>query len=100
MYIVSGLDIACENANEEQIKSSIDILKKDAYTIFYLKLRNCLLRKLPDYIFLGLEVIHLTIIRSNVSVIDRASLSALAGNLDMLDLANNNIPEVSFILFK
>ena len=94
IFLISGLDIVCEKAGERQIVSALDVLKKDSYNIFWMKIRNCVLARIPDYVFLGLEVIHLSIIRSNVSNIDRSSLSALGGKLDTLDLANNEIKEV------
>ncbi|CAL4131800.1 unnamed protein product [Meganyctiphanes norvegica] len=89
-----GLDIVCDHADEKHITNAMGILKKRPFTIYWMKFRNCNLPRLPDYLFLGMDVRHLHIIRSNVSHIDRSSLSALGSNLKALDLANNQIRRV------
>ncbi|KAK7071639.1 hypothetical protein SK128_003220, partial [Halocaridina rubra] len=88
-----GLDIVCDHIDEKHVHSALDVLKKKPFIIYWMKFRNCNLPRIPDYIFLGLDVRHLNIIRSNVSAIDRSSLSALGSNLQSLDLATNNIRE-------
>ncbi|XP_069949640.1 chondroadherin isoform X3 [Cherax quadricarinatus] len=90
----SGLDIVCDHADQKHVRNALDVLKKNPYTIYWMKFRNCNLPRLPDYVFLGLDVRHLNIIRSNVSVIERSSLSALGSTLSTLDLSNNKIREV------
>nr|XP_045626080.1 leucine-rich repeats and immunoglobulin-like domains protein 2 isoform X3 [Procambarus clarkii] len=90
----SGLDIVCDHADEKHVRNALDVLKKTQYTIYWMKFRNCMLPRLLDYIFLGLDVRHLNIIRSNLSSIERSSLSALGSNLVTLDLSNNRIREV------
>ncbi|XP_047477033.1 leucine-rich repeat-containing protein 4B-like isoform X1 [Penaeus chinensis] len=89
-----GLDIVCDHADEKHVRNALDVLKKRPFTIFWMKFRNCKLQRIADYVFLGLDVRHLNIIRSNVSAIERSSLSALGSTIEALDLANNNIREV------
>lgn len=89
-----GLDIVCDHADEKHVRNALDVLKKKPFTIFWMKFRNCKLQRIADYVFLGLDVRHLNIIRSNVSAIERSSLSALGSTIEALDLANNNIREV------
>ncbi|XP_071539267.1 uncharacterized protein [Panulirus ornatus] len=89
-----GLDIVCDHADQKHVRNALDVLKKNPFTIYWMKFRNCNLPRLPDYVFLGLGVRHLNIIRSNVSAIERSSLSALGRTLLTLDLANNKIREV------
>ncbi|XP_066937429.1 carboxypeptidase N subunit 2-like isoform X3 [Macrobrachium rosenbergii] len=90
----SGLDIVCDHADDKHVRSALDILKRKPFTIYWMKFRNCKMPRVPDYLFLGLQVKHLNIIRSNVSTVERSSLSALGMTLQSLDLANNNIREV------
>ncbi|XP_050711081.1 leucine-rich repeats and immunoglobulin-like domains protein 1 isoform X7 [Eriocheir sinensis] len=89
-----GLDIVCDNTDHKHVRNALDVLKKQPVMIYWMKVRNCNLPRIPDYVFLGLDVYHLNIIRSNVSAIERSSLSALGGALVTLDLANNKIREV------
>ncbi|KAL7633748.1 UNVERIFIED_CONTAM: hypothetical protein RMT77_015702 [Armadillidium vulgare] len=89
-----GLDILCENADANQTQNALDVLKERNFAIYWMKFRNCNLPRIKDYSFLSLDVKHLNIIRSNVSVIERSSLSALGGVLTELDLSNNNIHEI------
>ncbi|XP_045128583.1 leucine-rich repeat-containing protein 4C-like isoform X6 [Portunus trituberculatus] len=89
-----GLDIVCDNTDHKHVRNALDILKNKPAEIYWMKFRNCNLPRITDYVFLGLDVRHLNIIRSNVSAIERASLSALGGTLLTLDLANNKIREV------
>lgn len=94
----TGLDIVCDNTDAKHIFNALDILKKNSYPIYWMKFRSCSVPRIKDYIFLGLNVKHLNIIRSNVSVIDRSSLSALGETLTDLDLSNNNIHEVGSLI--
>lgn len=87
--MTKGLDIVCDHTEEKHIQNALNVLKKDSYSIYWMKFRNCVLPRLTDFIFLGLTVKHLNIIRSNVSAIDRSSLSALGSSLESLDLATN-----------
>ncbi|XP_068221652.1 insulin-like growth factor-binding protein complex acid labile subunit isoform X3 [Palaemon carinicauda] len=89
-----GLDIVCDHADDKHVLSALAILKRKPFTIYWMKFRNCKMPRVPDYLFMGLQVKHLNIIRSNVSTIERSSLSALGMTLQSLDLANNNIREV------
>ncbi|KAB7496978.1 Leucine-rich repeats and immunoglobulin-like domains protein 2 [Armadillidium nasatum] len=89
-----GLDIVCDNADANHIQNALDRLKKRNFPIYWMKFRSCNLPRIKDYSFLSLDVKHLNIIRSNVSVIERSSLSALGSVLTDLDLSNNNIHEI------
>jgi len=59
----SGLDITCENVETSQLQSVTDnmknYMKKQDFTIGFFKVRSSQLRTLPDYIFMGLKIVHL-----------------------------------------
>lgn len=73
----NGLDILCEFTDQTHISSAMSILKGRPLVIFYLKLRHNNLRKLPGFVFLGLDIRHLTIHNSSLSVVEEASLSSI-----------------------
>lgn len=74
----SGLDIICELTDLVHISKAMDILKKRQNTIVvYLKLRHNSLPKLPGFVFLGLDIIHLTIHNSSLAVIEETSLTSI-----------------------
>ena len=88
----------CDHTDEAHIRNALDVLKKNSYFVYWMKFRNCHLPRLTDFIFMGLDVSHLNMIRSNVSAIESSSLSALGSSLESLDLATNLLQEVSSIL--
>jgi hypothetical protein len=52
-------------------------LKGSSEVIFYLKLRHNNLPKLQDFVFLGLDIRHLTIHNSSLAVVEESSLNSL-----------------------
>lgn len=50
---------------------------KPSIIIFYLKLRHNNLPKLQSFVFLGIDIRHLTIHNSSLSVIEESSLSSM-----------------------
>ncbi|KAF2364945.1 Leucine-rich repeat [Trinorchestia longiramus] len=87
--ISKGLEIVCDHSNEDHIRNTLNVLKHNSISVYWMRFRNCKLPRVSDFIFMGLDVIHLNIIRSNVSVIESSSLSALGKSLESLDLASN-----------
>lgn len=73
----NGLDILCEATDVTHITRAMTALKPRSPIIFYLKLRHNQLPKLQGFIFLGLEIRHLTIHNSSLAVIEETSLSSL-----------------------
>lgn len=74
----SGLDIVCEDTDISHISKAMDALKKrQNIVIFYLKLRHNSLPKLPGFVFLGLNVYHLTVHNSSLAVVEETSLSSI-----------------------
>ena len=73
----NGLDILCEATDSTHIGNAMTVLKGKNAIIFYLKLRHNTLRKLHGFIFLGLDIRHLTIHNSSLSAIEETSLSSL-----------------------
>ena len=74
----SGLDIICEFTDFSHISKAMDVLKKRQNTIIvYLKLRHNSLPKLQGFVFLGLDIIHLTIHNSSLAVIEETSLTSI-----------------------
>ncbi|XP_049778359.1 leucine-rich repeat-containing protein 70 isoform X1 [Schistocerca cancellata] len=74
----NGLDILCEFTDSQHITKAMTLLKERPSTvIFYLKLRHNSLPKLPRFVFLGLDIRHLTIHNSSLAVIEESSLSSI-----------------------
>ena len=79
----NGLDILCEATDYVHITRAMTALKPKSPIIFYLKLRHNSLPKLQGFIFLALDIRHLTIHNSSLAVIEETSLSSL-GMLNIL----------------
>jgi hypothetical protein len=73
----NGLDILCEATDVTHITKAMTALKPRSPIIFYLKLRHNQLPKLQGFIFLALDIRHLTIHNSSLAVIEETSLSSL-----------------------
>ncbi|ROT79512.1 putative leucine-rich repeat-containing protein let-4 [Penaeus vannamei] len=89
-----GPSLVCENVDEKAIQKSLSVLKKGSSAIYRLMFRNSDFPRIQDYFFLGLNVQHLTMSRSNISVVEESSLRTLAGTLETLDLSYNNLHTV------
>ncbi|XP_014481534.1 PREDICTED: leucine-rich repeat-containing protein 15 [Dinoponera quadriceps] len=91
----AGLDIVCEITDMTHILKAMTLLKgKSNIVIFYLRLRHNNLPKLQGYVFLGLNIHHLTIHNSSLAVLEEASLSSLGTDLTQLDLSQNALISV------
>jgi hypothetical protein len=75
----NGLDILCEFTDQQHIGHAMSKLKASSEVIFYLKLRHNNLPKLQDFLFLGLDIRHLTIHNSSLAVVEVSSLNSLGG---------------------
>lgn len=73
----NGLDILCEFTDLQHINRAMETLKGKTLVIFYLKLRHNNLPKLQGFIFLGLDIRHLTIHNSSLAVVEESSLSSI-----------------------
>ena len=73
----NGLDLLCEFTDQQHITHAMTALKGSSEVIFYLKLRHNSLPKLQDFVFLGLDIRHLTIHNSSLAVVEESSLSSL-----------------------
>lgn len=73
----NGLDILCEATDVVHITRAMTALKPKSPIIFYLKLRHNSLPKLQGFVFLALDIRHLTIHNSSLAVIEETSLSSL-----------------------
>ena len=83
----NGLDILCEATETQHINRAMDALKrKGNAVIFYLKLRHNALPKLLQFVFLGLDIRHLTIHNSSLAVVEESSLSSV-GECNRLQLS-------------
>lgn len=83
----NGLDIICEYLDTVHITKALNALKqKENFSIFYLKLRHNNIPKLQGFIFLGLDIHHLTIHNASLSVIENSSLSSVGKNFYVVDL--------------
>lgn len=77
----AGLDIVCEITDWTHISKAMAVLKGRTNTvIFYLRLRHNTLPKLQGYVFLGLDIRHLTIHNSSLAVLEESSLSSIGKN--------------------
>ncbi|KAF4524248.1 hypothetical protein B566_EDAN008794 [Ephemera danica] len=111
----NGLDLMCENTDHSHISRAMTILKGKNVVIYYLKLRHNTLPKMQGrvpileivlvkfsaencnakkFMFLGLDIRHLTIHNSNLTVLEEAALSSLGKGLTQLDLSQNSILQV------
>lgn len=79
----NGLDILCEATDNTHITNAMQTLKGKNPTIFYLKLRHNNLPKLQGFLFLALDIRHLTIHNSSLAAIEETALSSL-GKLSRL----------------
>lgn len=73
----NGLDILCEATDLQHINKAMDVLKGKSPIIFYLKLRHNNLPKLQGFLFLALDIRHLTIHNSSLAAIEETALSSL-----------------------
>lgn len=74
----NGLDILCEFTDLQHISRAMTTLKgKPSLIIFYLKLRHNNLPKLQGFVFLGMDIRHLTIHNSSLAVVEETSLSSI-----------------------
>lgn len=73
----NGLDILCETTDLSHINQAMTKLKTRNPIIFYLKLRHNNLPKLQGFVFLALDIRHLTIHNSSLAVIEETALSSL-----------------------
>ncbi|KAG7177590.1 leucine-rich repeat-containing protein 4B-like isoform X1 [Homarus americanus] len=89
-----GPSIACETSDESQIMHSLSVLKENSFVIYRLMFRNLNFPRVHDYTFLGLDVQHLTMSRTNITVVEESSLRTLAQTLETLDLSYNNLHTV------
>ncbi|XP_076238436.1 uncharacterized protein LOC143181732 isoform X2 [Calliopsis andreniformis] len=97
----SGLDIVCEFTDLSHISKAMSVLKgKSNPVIFYLRLRHNSLPKLQRYVFLGLDIRHLTIHNSSLAVLEESSLSSIGTGLTQLDLSQNGLRSVPSVALR
>lgn len=94
----NGLDILCEATDVTHITKAMTALKPRSPIIFYLKLRHNQLPKLQGFIFLALDIRHLTIHNSSLAVIEETSLSSLGMCIYLTLFTIHNIRIVCFCL--
>nr|XP_016943391.1 slit homolog 2 protein isoform X1 [Drosophila suzukii]XP_016943392.1 slit homolog 2 protein isoform X1 [Drosophila suzukii] len=90
----NGLDILCETTDLVHITKSMGTLKGKSPIIFYLKLRHNNLPKLQGFVFLALDIRHLTIHNSSLAAIEENALSSLGEGLTQLDVSLNQMKTV------
>uniref|UniRef100_A0A336N2V2 CSON009815 protein n=1 Tax=Culicoides sonorensis TaxID=179676 RepID=A0A336N2V2_CULSO len=90
----NGLDILCEATDYNHITRAMSALKGKNPIIFYLKLRHNNLPKLQGFLFLALDIRHLTIHNSSLAAIEETSLSSLGKGLTQLDVSQNQLTKV------
>ncbi|KAK6625529.1 hypothetical protein RUM43_005828 [Polyplax serrata] len=97
-----GLDILCEYTDPNHIAKAMGALKgkPSSMVIYYLKLRHNMMPKLQGFIFLGLEISHLTIHNSSLAVVEETSLSSIGNGLTQLDLSANSLGAVPSVALK
>ncbi|XP_037949793.1 leucine-rich repeat-containing protein 15 [Teleopsis dalmanni] len=90
----NGLDILCEATDLAHITKSMSTLKGKSPIIFYLKLRHNNLPKLQGFVFLALDIRHITIHNSSLAAIEENALSSLGRGLTQLDVSLNQMKTV------
>ncbi|XP_044732103.1 protein slit-like [Chrysoperla carnea] len=96
----NGLDILCEFTDSQHISKAMAALKGKTMVIYYLKLRHNQLKKLQGFIFLGLDIRHLTIHNSTLAAVEESSLSSIGKGLTQLDVSQNSLSSVPSVAFK
>uniref|UniRef100_A0A1A9UZ45 LRRCT domain-containing protein n=1 Tax=Glossina austeni TaxID=7395 RepID=A0A1A9UZ45_GLOAU len=96
----NGLDILCETTDLVHITKSLGTLKDKSPIIFYLKLRHNNLPKLQGFVFLALDIRHLTIHNSSLAAIEESALSSLGKGLTQLDVSLNQMKTVPSLALK
>ncbi|PSN45765.1 hypothetical protein C0J52_08057 [Blattella germanica] len=96
----NGLDLLCEFTDQQHVSRAMSALKGTSEIIFYLKLRHNSLPKLQDFVFLGLDIRHLTIHNSSLALVEESSLSSLGKGLTQLDLSQNVLSTVPSLAFR
>lgn len=88
-----GLDILCEFTDLQHISKTMAVLKgKPSLVIFYLKLRHNNLPKLQGFVFLGMDIRHLTIHNSTLAVVEESSLSSIGKQKRRFVKKKNKLP--------
>ncbi|KAL1140931.1 hypothetical protein AAG570_000859 [Ranatra chinensis] len=73
----NGLDVMCEFTDMFHITKALTVLKgRPNVVVFYLKLRHNNMPKLQSFVFLGIEIRHLTVHNSSLAVVEESSLSS------------------------
>lgn len=96
----NGLDILCETTDLQHINKAMDVLKGKSPIIFYLKLRHNNLPKLQGFLFLALDIRHLTIHNSSLAAIEETALSSLGKGLTQLDVSQNQLSNIPTLAVK
>ncbi|OXU29196.1 hypothetical protein TSAR_003537 [Trichomalopsis sarcophagae] len=98
----NGLDVICEFTDFNHISKAMDGLKgRQNSIIFYLKLRHNNMPKLQGFVFLGLDIHHLTIHNSSLAVVEETSLSSIGlDTLEILTLYENKISVIESDAFR
>lgn len=87
----NGLDILCEATDVVHITRAMSALKGKNPIIFYLKLRHNNLPKLQGFLFLALDIRHLTIHNSSLAAIEETSLSSLGKFFELCMIIKINV---------
>lgn len=86
----AGLDIVCEQTELSHISKAMNALKgKPNTVIFYLRLRHNNLPKLQGYMFLGLDIRHLTIHNSTLAAVEESSLNSIGKSVGLIEYDSN-----------
>ncbi|CAB3368204.1 Hypothetical predicted protein [Cloeon dipterum] len=87
----NGLDLLCEFTDLSHISRAMGVLKGRQVVLYYLKLRHNNLPKLQGFVFLSLDIRHLTIHNSSLAVVEETSLSSVGKGLTQLDFSQNSL---------
>ncbi|XP_076373140.1 uncharacterized protein LOC143257975 [Tachypleus tridentatus] len=89
-----GLDVTCKGANGHQLREAIENVQQTRQTVWYLKLTNNRLPKLPALLLADLDVRNVLLLNSNTSNIDKLAFTGLGDKLETLDLSKNVLQRV------
>lgn len=91
----AGLDIVCEQTELSHISKAMNAIKgKPNTVIFYLRLRHNNLPKLQGYMFLGLDIRHLSIHNSTLAAVEESSLNSIGKSVKI------NRVQLKFLIWK
>ncbi|CAL4068936.1 unnamed protein product, partial [Meganyctiphanes norvegica] len=89
-----GLDVVCERASEKILVNAFKEVREQPFSVYYLKIRNSNLPRIPDYMFTGLEFYNILMKWSHVTFEDIKIIFVVGATLEDQIFHSSNIIQV------